>query len=517
MLTLLLLCAVQKPREAPPADPRDLTSRFEAGAALTVTEWAGPEQLSAPLAIDVDWRGRVWVLEGGEKPQLTIFEDTASAGFSDARSVFHAWEDTVAAPGLAVVGRRALVASASGWLAVADVDETSGPRQVSKLPLPWECASACRVACVSGPGGQLWMLARNAEFSTTLAHHDGSRTSGFATLSARATGIALDSFGDLFVSERAADGAPGRVQHLNAAGAVSGSATLGDPRGLVSYESNFIAEFENTLLVADRAGSLVSLTPTQRGTTVEFQERVALAPRAGAEVEPFAPLDLAVGLDGALFVLDEGAGRGARILRIATKGRRVAMPRLSLTVTNGLLSALLSPTINVQATAFELLAAEGSAVEAQVQGLARTRFPRWNARALWLLARGGETSRAVVREQLSHEDPQLRAAALRALASAGHDALDLARRFRGDPSSGLRAQALNLLTPLEWSAKRECIADLLAPWPAGEELFADALARAVGPNVDAFAAALDANAPKGLATDARGAVLEALRRRRGAR
>lgn len=517
MLTLLLLCAVQKPREAPPADPRDLTPRFEVSAALSVSEWAAGEQLRAPLAIDVDWRGRVWVLEGGDGARLSILEDSAGAGFCDRASVFHAWKDATPAAGLAVVGRRALLASGGGWLGVADVDGADGVREVSPIALPWDCAPACGLACVGGPGGELWLLAPSSAASTTVARVSGAQTAAVASLSARASGLTLDSFGNLFACEQAAEGAPGRVLHLSRSGAVSGSAEVGDPRAIASYESNFIAELENTLLVADHAGRIVALTPLRGAGGTRFEERVVLAARAGAKPEPFAPLDLAVGLDGSLFVLDAGAERGARILRIATAGRRVAVPRLSLTVINGQLSSLLSPAHNVRATAFELLAAQGEAVAAQVQGVARARNPRWQARALWLLAHCGEASRAVVREQLSHEDPQLRATALRALASTGHDPLDLARRFRGDPSSALRAEALALVAPLAWEARGACVMELLAPWPADDALFADALARAVGTNLDEFAAALEKLDAPDLPQAARAAVLDALRRRRSAK
>lgn len=517
MFTLLLACAVQNPRGAPAVDPRDISPRFEASAALVVSEWAAGEQLVAPLAIDVDWRGRLWVLEGGDAPSLKVLQDGAGAGFCDAASVFHTFSDVAPASGLAVIGRQALVASSNAWLGVADVDGVDGPREVSRLELPWKCAAGCGSACVSGPGGQVWLLAANDASEVTLARRNGSVATGVAKLSERASGIAVDSFGGVFVSERAAAGSAGRVLQLSQGGAVLGSAPGGDPRGLASYESNFIAELENSILVADRAGRLVALTATHDGGGVSFQERVVLAPRAASEPESFAPVDVAVGLDGAVFVLDEGGGRGARILRISTAGRRIAVPRLSLTVINGQLSSLLSPAVNVQATAFELLAAQGDAVTTQVQGVARARNQRWQARALWVLAHSGEASRAYVREQLSHDDARVRTTALRALASAGHDALDLARRFRGDPSSALRAEALELIAPLDWEAKRECVASLIAPWPAGEAPFVDALARAVGPHVDELAVALEAQGDKGLSSEARAAVLDALRRRRDAR
>lgn len=505
MLFTTLLCVAQA--------PQDHTGRFDTLTGLTVTEWAGPERVRAPLALDVDWRGRVWVLEGGEKPRLLILSDAAASGVADTSAVFHEWSSGAVSAGLAVIGRHALVCVWGKLLAVGDVDAESGPRQANTWIPPFAARDGwCGRGAVGGPDGRVWFLARAATTHFAWASVDRQSFGMAASSAAHSWELACDSFGNVFASEPANGERAGRVTQLvsdplgvrDAFEGASLALTGGDPRGLVVYESNFIPELDGALLVADRSGKLRKLTPQARGASLAFEASdVLLAKPAGdGETSSFRPLDVAVGLDGSLFVLDEGEGAsGARILRLAPQGRRVAIPRLSMAVASGQLSSLLCPTQNVRASAFELLAAQRESVVAQLQGVAKARNKRWQARALWLLALAGDAGRAHVREFLSHEDSDLRLAALRALLAAGSDSLDLARRFAGDPAVALRAEALRSVHALTWDAKREVVLSLLSPWPAGEALFLDSLSIAVGADANELIAAVEHTA-----TDGKGAL-----------
>lgn len=501
MLLTLLLCAAQS---AP-----DRTDQFVTLAGLTVTEWAGAARLRAPLSLDVDWRGRVWVLEGGEKPRLSILSDATGGGSADTNTVFHEWTSGAASAGLALIGRQALVSLDGALVAVGDVDADGKAPKASVWSPPFATREGwCGRGAVGGPDGRVWFLTRDSSTRVAWASLDRQSFGVLASGAAQVCELACDSLGNVFASAPPSGERAARVAHVSAnssggADAFDGASFElpgGDPRGLVVYESSFLPQLDGALLVADRSGRVRILGLGAEGASFSFEARELLAAKPAAEGESaaFHPVDLAVGIDGALFVLDEGDGAsGARILRLAPQNRRVANPRLSLAISTGQLSSLLCPAQNVRASAFELLAAQATEVAAQVQGLTKARNTRWQARALFVLALAGDAGRAQVREFLSHEDPDLRLAALRALLAAGNEPLDLARRFAGDPALALRAEALRSVHALTWDVKRDVVLALLAPWPTGDALFLDTLALAVGADADGLIAAVEHLAEEG--------------------
>jgi hypothetical protein len=466
--------------------PQAAPERFETPPGLAVRTWAGAEHAGGAVALDIDIRGRVWVLRVGDGVSVSILEDTDGDGASDSVQQYRRWSDAKSASGLAVLGERVFASVDGRIVALSDSDGDGAADTEAHWAREPDVAHVGGL--LGGPDGKCWLAssssdAARANFGAHSLDWDGQGLSHFATRAGRAHELALDSFGQVFATSR---GSEGELHALNAAsGATNGHLRfdVGDPRGLAVYESNFIPELDGRLLVTDAgAGVVWQVETAKRGAGLHFTRRAFLATRTNGEASSasFRPVDVAVGIDGAVFIADAGAADGGEILRVGPDGRRNALPQLRLNVLNGQLSALLNPAANVRASAFELLDAEGEAVFEQLQGVAKARNPRWQARALWLLAGAGTRGRMYTREFLSHENEDLRLVALRSLLARGELATELARRFVGDPSLAVRAEALRSLASTPWDAKAAAVLDLLAPWPSGDAAFVEAAVHAAG-------------------------------------
>jgi hypothetical protein len=473
--------------------PQDAPERFETLPGLAVRTWAPAEHAGGALAIDIDIRGRIWALQVRDGVRVSILDDSDGDGSCDAVRVYRQWSDAKSAGGLAVLGER-VFASVDGRIVGLSDSDGDGAADTEATWIHQSVASVDG-GFVGGPDGKCWFASSPVSSSVSTgasnevagfkvfgADWDGQGVARRAARLGRAHEVALDSFGNLFASTHADAGA---VRTLLCPYEFEGDTSqhaAGDPRGLVVYESAFIPELDGALLVADAgAGAVLALRNVRHGAGSRSSASTFLAPKRSdaAPSADFRPVDVAVGIDGAVFVVDGGAAGASEILRVGPAGRRNALPQLRLNVLNGQLSALLSPAVNVRASAFELLEAEGEAAFEPLQGVAKARNPRWQARALWLLAGAGTRGRMFVREHLSHENEDLRLVALRALLARGEVAAELARRFVGDPSLALRAEALHSLATTPWDAKAAIVLDLIAPWPAGDAAFVEAAVRAV--------------------------------------
>jgi len=489
MLLLLSLCLLQS-RESAAAPPADLSTRLGAPAGVRVSAWSTPGALNAPCALDCDHAGRVWILDASKETRLVVLEDGDADGTAETQRVAYTLSDKRYSGAVAVLDER-VRATLGGQL--DEFRDADGDGTFEDTMAVWErqLVGQDSGAFTSAPNGRVW-LARKGDVDVLV---DGG--SGVALELAQGTPreIAFDSFGNLFASfERAVHVlVPGADGKAVSAGALA--LESGDPRGLVAYESAFLPSLEGCVLVADASGRVLRLAPRSRGAGITFEVSTLLAAPADGPGADFRPVDIAVGSDGAVFVLDAAAS-GARVLRVSAAGGRIALPRMNLTVTNGQIAALLNPAPNVRARAFELLAPQCDASFQQLEGILTPRYPRWQARVTWLLARGGAEARAKLREQLSSELESARLVTLRALADVGEPATDLARRFVGDPAIALRAEALRCLAKTPWDAKRELVLRLGAPWPADDAVFLEALACAIGGDAAALLEALDVELAK---------------------
>ncbi len=182
----------------------------------------------------------------------------------------------------------------------------------------------------------------------------------------------------------------------------------------------------------------------------------------------FRPSDVTVGPDGAIYVADWFDPRvgghqdlddktvGA-IYRIAPKGFKSVIPQFDLNTTEGQITALKSPTINVRASGFIRLKAQGAAAIPAVTALLADANPFIRARAIYLLAQLGTTGVATVEKQLTSADAQTRVVAYRALRRAGQPYLAHAAKLATDTSAAVRREVATSLRDVPFAAARDVL------------------------------------------------------------
>src|SRR5712692_9955932 len=103
--------------------PQQATHHFKAPDGLEVTLWAAEPMLANPTNIDIDERGRVWVLEGvnyrrklkhlkdyrPEGDRILILEDTDGDGKADKVTVFDQSPALRSPLGIAVLGNKVII------------------------------------------------------------------------------------------------------------------------------------------------------------------------------------------------------------------------------------------------------------------------------------------------------------------------------------------------------------------------------------------------------------------------
>jgi putative membrane-bound dehydrogenase-like protein len=242
----------------------------------------------------------------------------------------------------------------------------------------------------------------------------------------------------------------------------------GSPTGVAFYENGALGDRYRGLLLACEAGRNVIFgyfpKPNGAGFALERSEFLTsnqdkvfagsdfMGGKANEELKTkFRPSDVIVGADGAIYVADWFDARvgghqtldkswSGAIYRIAPKGFKPQVPKFDLATTEGQITALKSPAVNVRNLGFVRLKAQGEKAVPAVAALLKDADPYIAARATWLLAQMGPAGAAQVIALLGSSDEQVRMVAYRALRRAGHGVLGMAAAMSKDPSAAVRRE-----------------------------------------------------------------------------
>ena len=143
-LTLGLQLAPSRPDRAGARrrdDARSALDSLDLAEGLQATLVAEAPTITNPTNIDVDARGRVWLLEGynyrkfkphplrPEGDRIVILEDTTGDGVADVTKVFYQGTDIDAAMGIAVLGNKVIVSAYQNIFVFTDTERRRQARQ----------------------------------------------------------------------------------------------------------------------------------------------------------------------------------------------------------------------------------------------------------------------------------------------------------------------------------------------------------------------------------------------------
>ncbi len=217
----------------------------------------------------------------------------------------------------------------------------------------------------------------------------------------------------------------------------------GAPTGIAYYENGALGEAWRGLLLSCEAarnvvfgyqpqpeGAGFSLERSQFFTTNPEQRLAGVDSLRGKTSDElltlFRPSDVAVGVDGAIYIADwfdprvgghadHDATTSGAIYRVAPKGFQPNIPDFDLDTTAGQLTALRSPAVNVRELGAARLRAAGEDALDAVKTLLEDENPYIAARAIALMPHLGDRGIRQTRELLGSDDPQIQIAAYRAL------------------------------------------------------------------------------------------------------
>lgn len=281
----------------------------------------------------------------------------------------------------------------------------------------------------------------------------------------------------------------------------------GAPTGVVVYEGDALGEdYRGMLLSADAGRNVVFAYHPKRyksgydmGTRINFitslkddnEDYVWNDSLENRDVQKwFRPSDVAVGIEGAIYVADwydpvvgghqmeDSTGYG-RIYRIQPKGKNLKRPELDMTGPAGQLEALLSPAINVRFEASEKLATAGVSLIPELKKLLESGNAYHRARAVWLMSRLGDVGKMEVENLLKHKDENIRIVAFRSLRKLQANITEYAEALVEDSSPFVRREILISLTNIPYEIKKPILLSLLRNFDPGDRWFIEAFGTAV--------------------------------------
>ncbi len=276
----------------------------------------------------------------------------------------------------------------------------------------------------------------------------------------------------------------------------------GAPTGIAFYEGDaFGPAWRGTLFSGDAArNSILGYHPQPDGAGYKlerfnfvtsnvsqvFAGTDALRGKVSSELGTFfRPSDVVVGADGAIYIADWFDPRvgghqdlddqlAGAIYRVAPKGFKSVVPKFDLATTEGQITALRSPAVNVRAVGYLKLRAQGAAAIAPVAALLDDANPYIRARAIWLLVELGPAGIARVESQLDAADAQMRIAAFRALRRTGRQPLVRAAKLATDPSPAVRREVALALRDVPLAESRDLLLTLARGYDGHDRTYLEA-------------------------------------------
>lgn len=288
----------------------------------------------------------------------------------------------------------------------------------------------------------------------------------------------------------------------------------GSPTGVAYYESDALGEKYNGMLLSAEAGRNVIFAyhPTRFQSGYDLGKRINLITSLKEDNEGyvwndsasnarqnkwFRPSDVAVGIEGAIYIADwydpvvgghqmlDSMGYG-RIYRVSPKNKKLKIPNLDLSTSQGQLTALMNPAINVRYDALSRLISSKFSDISAVSNLLQDADPNHRARAIWLLAKMGPEGIAEVEKLLSHPDEETRIVAFRALRNALYDPISLATKMVTDTSTFIQREIINCIDHLPYEIKRSILLASLAHFQASDRWYLETLGRSVSGHESSF-------------------------------
>lgn len=286
----------------------------------------------------------------------------------------------------------------------------------------------------------------------------------------------------------------------------------GAPTGIVMNESDALGkQYRGLLLSADAGRNIVfGYLPQMKNAGYDLGKRTNFITSLKEDTalyvwndsasnhqheKWFRPSDVAIGTDGAIYVADwydpivgghameDTLGIG-KIYRIAPKKNKLTTPKYDFTTTEGQITALKSPAINVRNTAFNLLEQKGDAVYDQVVALLDDNNSFYQARAIWLLSKLGEKGRSKLKSLLQSEKEEWRLVAFRASRQQGINILPLCEMMANDQSAFIRREVAIALRDSSLDAKKNTLFHIAKQYDGKDRWYLEATGAAMEKNAD---------------------------------
>jgi len=283
----------------------------------------------------------------------------------------------------------------------------------------------------------------------------------------------------------------------------------GSPTGVLVYEGDALGAKYRGMVLSCEAGRNVVFAywPKPSGAGYSMGKRMDLV-SSFSEVQEhyiwhetgqdkrkcFRPSDLATGPDGALYIADwydpvvgghaihDKKGYG-RIYRITPKGKKLTLPKIDLTTTEGQIEALKNPAINVRNLGFMALKQQGEQVIPDVKKLLLDPNPFVQARAVWLLAQLGNGNAEVEKILKESKDQTLQVAAFRAI--KGEVNLSLWPQI-ANPSIAVAREMAIALRDVPYAQSKDIIKTLVENFDGQDRYYLEALGTALSEKEDVF-------------------------------